>query len=128
MWSIISSIVSGLGTNAIESYFDYKIRRADSEVAILKIEADKKKNVEMWQARSEVLRHGSFWFQLIFIIPLGLWWSGVLLYSLLWCEKCAYPFAGLGYYWEIAALPEPLNSWGGAIIAFLFLTEAFKKR
>lgn len=55
------------------------------------------------------------WLLALFIIPLGLWFTAVIVYSILWCAGCAYPQS-----WTIAALPKPLDEWAGWIIASMF--------
>lgn len=73
-------------------------------------------------AKAAVLGAGAFWFQLFFIVPLALWFAAVVLYSIFWCKACMAPQP-----WTIAALPDPLNAWAGAIIGFLFLVHTVKK-
>lgn len=58
----------------------------------------------------------AWWFPLFFIAPAGFWFASVCVYSVLWCKGCAFP-----QDWTIAALPDPLNDWMGAIIASLFV-------
>jgi hypothetical protein len=93
-----------------------KIALANTQLEVDKINADVEKNKD--QIKGAILGKGAYWFQLFFVIPLSLWFSGVVLYSLLWCKDCIYPQP-----FTIAALPPPLNDWAGAIIAFLFLTK-----
>jgi hypothetical protein len=70
-------------------------------------------------AQASILTGRGWWFPLLFLVPAGLWFSGVCIYSLLWCAKCAYPQA-----WTIAALPPPLDQWMGAIVGSLFIGKA----
>ena len=56
-----------------------------------------------------------WWFPLFFVIPLGLWFASVCIYSILWCKGCAFP-----QEWTVAALPPPLDEWSGAIVTTLF--------
>lgn len=55
-------------------------------------------------------------FMALFILPYGAWWALVCVYSMFWCAGCMYPVT-----WTVAALPEPLNTHGGYIIASLFV-------
>ena len=71
--------------------------------------------LEHYRTRADWMRAGGFWLMLIFAAPLAVWWGAVLLYSLLWCARCAYPQA-----WSIAALPAPLDEWAGLIVMAIF--------
>lgn len=68
-----------------------------------------------YQTRGDYMRAGGFWLMAAFAVPLALWWGAVLVYSVLWCQGCAYPQP-----WSIAALPTPLDEWAGAIIVSIF--------
>jgi hypothetical protein len=61
------------------------------------------------------MKAGGFWLMLLFAIPLAIWWGAVILYSILWCSRCAYPQT-----WVIAALPAPLDEWAGLIVMSIF--------
>ncbi|MCJ8311306.1 MAG: hypothetical protein MJH08_19840, partial [Hyphomicrobiales bacterium] len=63
-----------------------------------------------------------WWFPLFFIAPLGLWFTSVCLYSILFCQNCALPQA-----WTIAKLPSPLDEWSGWIISSLFVARYGEK-
>jgi hypothetical protein len=104
----------------IDKWSGTKIQQASSEVEREKILADVEKNKD--QVRGMILSKGSYWFQLFFIIPLAVWFSIVVLYSIFWCKGCMYPQP-----WSIAALPPPLNDWAGWIVGFLFLANAGRK-
>jgi hypothetical protein len=71
--------------------------------------------VEHYRQRADWMRAGGFWLMVMFAGPLALWWSAVLVYSVLWCAGCAYPQG-----WTIAALPAPLNDWAGLIVMAIF--------
>lgn len=71
--------------------------------------------VEHYRNRADWMRAGGFWLMLAFAVPLALWWSAVLVYSVLWCAGCAFP-----QDWTIAALPSPLNEWAWLIVASIF--------
>lgn len=70
-------------------------------------------------AQAQVLTGRGWWFPLLFLIPAGIWFASVCLYSVLWCRACAFPQA-----WTIAALPPPLNDWMAAIVGSLFIGKA----
>lgn len=71
------------------------------------------------QAQVAVLTGPGWWFPLLFLVPAGFWFASVCIYSVLWCQRCAYPQS-----WTIAALPAPLDEWMGAIVASLFIGKA----
>lgn len=68
------------------------------------------------QAQVSVANSRQWWFPILFLVPAGLWFAAVCLYSILFCRLCAFPQA-----WSIAALPEPLNTWMGWIVSSLFI-------
>jgi hypothetical protein len=70
------------------------------------------------RAQVSILTGRGWWFPLFFIAPLGVWFSAVCLYSVLFCRACAFP-----QEWTIAALPSPLDEWAGIIIGSLFLAK-----
>jgi hypothetical protein len=55
------------------------------------------------------------WLLALFIVPLGVWFTSVIVYSMLFCRLCAFP-----QDWTVAALPAPLDQWAGYIIMSLF--------
>lgn len=71
--------------------------------------------MEHYRQRASWMRAGGFWLMVMFAGPLALWWAAVLVYSVLWCQGCAYPQT-----WTIAALPAPLNEWAGMIVLSIF--------
>ena len=71
--------------------------------------------IEHYRQRADWMRAGGFWLMVLFAGPLALWWGAVLLYSILWCQRCAYP-----QDWSIAALPAPLDEWAGLIVLAIF--------
>jgi hypothetical protein len=70
-------------------------------------------------AQVSILTGRGWWFPLLFLVPAGLWFASVCIYSVLWCKGCAFPQS-----WSIAALPSPLNEWMGAIVGSLFIGKA----
>ena len=49
--------------------------------------------------------------RLLFVLPLGLWWSAVIADSV------------FSFDWDVAALPPPLDDWAGGILLSLFLVD-----
>lgn len=70
-------------------------------------------------AQAAILTGRGWWFPLLFLVPAGLWFASVCIYSILFCKACAFPQA-----WTIAALPPPLDQWMGAIVGSLFIGKA----
>ncbi len=66
------------------------------------------------EAQASLLVGRTWWFQLFFVIPLGVWWSAVILDSI------------IGWEHNIAALPDPLDEWAGWIISALFIVDGGK--
>lgn len=116
MWSWLSWIGQGFlrmftgGT--LDSILDTINKRMDSEVEREKVKADVTKK---WiEAQANLLVGRTWWFQLFFVIPLGLWWTAVILDSI------------FGWEHNIAALPQPLDEWAGWIISALFIVDGGK--
>ena len=70
---------------------------------------------EHYRQRGDYMRAGGFWLMMAFAGPLALWWAAVLVYSVLWCQGCAFPQP-----WTVAALPAPLDEWAGLIVLSIF--------
>jgi hypothetical protein len=70
---------------------------------------------EHLRTRPDFMRAGGFWLMLLFAVPLALWFAAVIVYSVFWCQGCAYPQT-----WTVAALPSPLDQWAGGIIVSIF--------
>lgn len=70
-------------------------------------------------AQASILTGRGWWFPLLFLVPVGLWFNAVVIYSIFWCQKCAFP-----QVWTIAALPEPLNTYVGWMINSIFIGKA----
>lgn len=70
-------------------------------------------------AQVSIANSRQWWFPLLFLIPAGVWFAAVCIYSVLWCRGCAFP-----QDWSIAALPGPLDEWMGWIVGSLFIGKA----
>lgn len=71
------------------------------------------------QAQVSIANSRQWFFPLFFVVPSGIWFASVCIYSVLWCRGCAYPQT-----WSIAALPPPLDQWMGWIVTSLFIGRA----
>lgn len=82
-----------------------------SEKEKVKAEVTKK-----WiEAQAGLLVGRTWWFQLFFVIPLGVYWS-----ALMWVS--AFPQFG----WTVHALPSPYHEWAFAIVSALFIVDGSK--
>jgi len=115
-------LLASLGEMLISNWFGYRKKKASTEVELKELDVAEKDNKDKW--RSSVLQMGGWWFQLIFVFPLGFWFGSICLYSIFWHKNGPWPHAGAyNPSWDIAALPPELMVWAGAIIAYLFLVS-----
>lgn len=81
----------------------------------VKKEQIKAEVTQTWiKAQAQLLVGRTWWFQLFFVVPLGFWWSAVILDSV------------FGWEHNIAALPAPLDEWAAWIITALFIVDGSK--
>lgn len=116
MWKILLKIGSaaiGLFTGgSLDKILDTINKKMDDDIQREQIKADVTKK---WvEAQAGLLVGRTWWFQLFFVIPLGLWWTAVILDSI------------VGWEHNIAALPAPLDEWAGWIISALFIVDGSK--
>lgn len=115
-WKIGQWAVSLLTGGSLEKILDVINQKMSDDV---KREELKAEVTETWiKAQSSLLVGRTWWFQLFFVIPLGIWWTSVILDSIL-----VY-FDWWGH--RTAALPSPLDSWAGWIISALFVVDGSK--
>ncbi|ASJ59006.1 hypothetical protein KEM44_21225 [Sinorhizobium meliloti] len=113
MWRLLFSFLSG----PLGRILDTIDRKVDSETERQRI---KTQAVESYvAAQAQVLTGRGWWFPLFFLVPAGLWFSAVCIFSIFFCRACVWP-----QDWTIAALPPPLNEWMGAIVGSLFIGKA----
>lgn len=85
----------------------------DNEVTKEEVKADVTKK---WiEAQTNLLVGRTWWFQLFFVIPAGIYWSAVITDSIGQFES-----------WDVAKLPEPLDEYFAMIIAALFVVDGGK--
>ncbi|AGG91188.1 MULTISPECIES: hypothetical protein [unclassified Sulfitobacter] len=104
MW-FLKWLTGGVLDRAMQTVDKYVDAQTDREA----IKADIIKT--HMQTRADWLRAGGFWTLLLFAVPTALHYMAVVLYSLLWCARCAFPVG-----WTIAALPGAMADWQGYII------------
>jgi hypothetical protein len=110
---MIRALVGWLTGGVLDRLLATVDRRIASETDRERLKADM--IIETLRTRADYMRAGGFWLMLIFALPLAFWWASVLIYSVLWCQGCAWP-----QDWTIAALPGRLDEWSGVIIASIF--------
>lgn len=120
MWSLLLKLggwaVSALTGGSLEKILDVINQKMSDDV---KKEELKAEVTETWiKAQSNLLVGRTWWFQLFFVIPLGIWWTSVILDSI---------FLSFDWYSHTtSSLPPPLDSWAGWIISALFLVDGSK--
>lgn len=113
MADVISAILSWMTGGVLDRALSTIDRKIAADTDREKLKADI--IMEHYRTRADWMRAGGFWLMLIFAVPLAFWWAAVLLYSVFWCARCAYPVG-----WSIAALPAPLDQWAGLIVMAIF--------
>lgn len=114
MWATLLSWFGALPLDRIFQTIDNAI---SNETTREQVKADLAKTYVA--AQVSTLTGKGWWFPLLFLVPAGLWFSAVCVYSILFCKACVFPQT-----WTIAALPSPLDSWMGAIVGSLFIGKA----
>lgn len=117
MWAALFKVggffASWLTGGGLSDILDTIDKKMDSDVEKEKVKADVTKK---WvEAQSNLLVGRTWWFQLFFVIPLGVYWA-----ALLWVN--AFPFLG----WTVYALPSPYYEWAAGIISALFIVDGGK--
>lgn len=103
--------VSLLTGGTLDKILDLVDKKFDAGTEQERIKAEV---VETWiKAQANLLVGRTWWFQLFFVIPLGVWWSSVI-------------FDCITHVHVTSALPPPLDSWAGWIISALFLIDGSK--
>lgn len=116
MWSLLLKFGAGLISvftgGSLDKILDTIDKKMDATTQREEIKADVTKK---WvDAQANLLVGRTWWFQLFFVIPLGVWWSAVILDSI------------VGWEHNIAALPSPLDQWAAWIISALFIVDGGK--
>lgn len=107
-WAI--SFLTGGSLDRILDTIEHKI---DDETKKEEIKAEVTKT---WiDAQSKLLVGRTWWFQLFFVIPAGVYWTAIILDSV-------WQFPD----WDVAALPSPMDDYFAIIISALFVADASK--
>ena len=111
MW-FVKTVLGWFTGGTLDRVLDTVDHRVDNATERERIRADVTRTYATAQAA--LLANRTWWFQLFFVVPLGVWFSAVVADSIF-----HFPF-------DIAALPAPLDEWGGWIITALFLVDGSK--
>lgn len=105
----VGSLFTGGSLDQILATID---KGMDNEVKKEEVKAEVTKK---WiDAQASLLVGRTWWFQLFFVIPLGFWFTMVVLDSV------------FGWPMVIASLPDPLDDWATYIISALFIVDGGK--
>jgi hypothetical protein len=108
-FSVLGNILTGGGLDSIMKTVDTYFQESTNKDAI------KGKVIEAYlNNQAQIVLQRTWWFQLFFVIPLGFWWSAVIVDSVFHLNL------------RVAALPPPLDSWAGGIISALFVVDSTK--
>ena len=112
MIKILATVFGWLTGGTLDRMLDTIDKKFDNETERERVKAEVTKTYIT--AQTSLLVGRTWWFQLFFVIPLGLWWTSVILDSI--------------FMWEhkTAALPAPLDTWAGWIISALFMVDGAK--
>lgn len=110
---VIGSLMKMLTGGVLDRVLSTVDKKIDAETDRSALKAEIIKT--HYQTRVGFMRAGGFVLMLLFAVPLAAWFSSVVLYSMFWCNACAYPQP-----WSIAALPPPLDAWAGGIVLAIF--------
>lgn len=109
-------LLSFITGGSLDRILDTIEHRMDDETKKEEIKAEVTKT---WiNAQANLLVGRTWWFQLFFVLPFGLWLTGAIIAVL-----------GQAYFgWSIAmpALPAPLDEWAGWIISSIFIVDQTK--
>lgn len=110
----VLKILTGWFTGgSLDRLLDTIERRMDDETKKEEIKAEVTKTYVNAQANLMVGR--TWWFQLFFVIPLGVHWAALNFVS-------AFPQWG----WTVHPLPDPFDEWATYIISALFIVDGTK--
>lgn len=119
MWWFLSKLGAGalslLTGGGLSSILDTINNKMNDDVRKEELKAEV---TETWiKAQANLLVGRTWWFQLFFVIPLGVWWASVIADSI-------YLKDHFGHVTH--ALPSPLDTWAGWIISALFMIDGGK--
>lgn len=120
MWKLLGGLfmgglrlVGGFFTGgSLETILNTIEKGMDNEATKEQVKADVTKK---WiDAQANLLVGRTWWFQLFFVVPLGLYWTALII--------ACFPASG----WVVHALPSPYYEWAAGIISALFIVDGGK--
>lgn len=102
---MLAWILSWLSSGPLDRILDTVDKRVEAETDREKIKGDVIRTY--LSTRGSWMAAGGFWLLVLWSLPFLFWCSAVVVYSVFWCQGCAFP-----QEWTIAALPRPLDEWG----------------
>lgn len=113
---LITTVLGAFTGGSLDRILDTIEKRMDNEVTKEEVKAEITKT---WiNAQAQLLVGRTWWFQLFFVLPFGLWVTGAIIAVL----GQAY----IGWHVEMPALPAPLDEWAGWIISSIFIVDQGK--
>lgn len=111
--TILKGILGAFTGGSLDRILDTIERRMDNEVTKEEVKAEITKT---WiNAQTQLLVGRTWWFQLFFVMPAGLYWFAIIIDSILQIPG-----------WDVAKLPSPMDDVFGLIISALFVVDAGK--
>lgn len=110
---IVKNILGFFAGGSLEKILDVIEHKMDDETKKEEIKAEVTKT---WiNAQAQLMVGRTWWFQLFFVIPAGLYWAAVVFDSII-------QFPG----WDVAKLPSPMDEYYSMIVGALFLVDGGK--
>lgn len=112
LW-LLKTLFGAFTGGGLEKILDVIEHKMDDSTRKEEIKAEVTKT---WiNAQANLLVGRTWWFQLLFLVPLGVWWTAVIIDSVFQIQS-----------WSVAALPAPLNDWAASMIGAVFLIDGSK--
>lgn len=113
IFTILKGLLGAVTGGSLEKILDVIENKMDNETTKEEIKAEVTKT---WiNAQANLLVGRTWWFQLFFVLPAGLYWLAIIIDSILQIQG-----------WDVAKLPEPMDDVFGLIISALFVVDAGK--
>ena len=116
IWAVLKTLggwaAGSLTGGSLGRILDTIDSKMDNEVEKEKIKGEV--TMTYVNAQANLLVGRTWWFQLFFVIPLGMWWTAVILDSIFMFDA------------NVAALPKPLDEWAACSITALFFVDGSK--
>lgn len=113
MLKVLSMVLGWFTGGTLNSILATIDKHMDNKVSSEQIKADVTKTYV--EAQAKLLVGRTWWFQLFFVIPMGVHWAALNFVS-------AFPMWG----WTVHALPDPFDDYQGMILSALFVVDAGK--